>query len=174
MPTGWYTRRRTENRFLPESAQLYGQMAVEWLTWEAERTGLSVRHQVNGREKRNGKYRVDGRCSERRTAYQIQGCYYHCCPCTRQEVNAANGKSMSELLDETLDLRLPAKLCQGRRDMGMSVERRKKRCGRETVPRRRVSWSSSTIRAYDATSDIDRRASRYPVRYDRVLSSRTG
>ena len=53
MPMGWYTRRRFENDFRPESAQLYGQMASEWLTWESERTGLSIRHQTNGREKRD-------------------------------------------------------------------------------------------------------------------------
>ena len=28
MPMGWYTRRRFENDFQPESAQLYGQMAL--------------------------------------------------------------------------------------------------------------------------------------------------
>ena len=33
MPMGWYTRRREDNDFRPESAQLYGQMAAEWLTW---------------------------------------------------------------------------------------------------------------------------------------------
>ena len=50
MPMGWTRRRRREeNKFLPESAQRYGQVAAEWLTWEAERTGLSIRHQVNRR-----------------------------------------------------------------------------------------------------------------------------
>ena len=53
MPMGWYTRRRAENDFRPESAQLYGQMAAEWLTWESERTGCPIRHPINGREKRN-------------------------------------------------------------------------------------------------------------------------
>ena len=77
MPMGWYTRRRVENDFRPESAQLYGQMASEWLTWESERTGLSIRHQTNGREKRIGKHRVDGWCSETKTAYQFQGCFFH-------------------------------------------------------------------------------------------------
>ena len=33
MPIGWDTRRR---------AQLYGQMAAEWLTWESERTGHPI------------------------------------------------------------------------------------------------------------------------------------
>ena len=44
IPMGWYTRRREENDFRPESAQLYGQMAAEWLTWESERTGRVIRH----------------------------------------------------------------------------------------------------------------------------------
>ena len=76
MPMGWYTRRRVEKDFRPESAQLYGQMAAEWLTWESERTGLSIRHQINGREKRIGKHRVDGWCSETKTAYQFHGCFF--------------------------------------------------------------------------------------------------
>ena len=33
MPTGWYTRRREENKFRPQQAQPYGQMAAQWLTW---------------------------------------------------------------------------------------------------------------------------------------------
>ena len=39
MPTGWYMRRRAENGFRPQQAQPYGQMAVQWLTWESDRTG---------------------------------------------------------------------------------------------------------------------------------------
>ena len=59
MPTGWYTRRREENKFRPQQAQPYGQMAVQWLTWEAAKNGCTIRHQVNGREKRIGKLPVD-------------------------------------------------------------------------------------------------------------------
>ena len=76
-------------------------MAAEWLTWESERTGRPIRHQINGREKRIGKHRVDGWCSETKTAYQFQGCFFHGCPCTREEVNAVNGKPMAQLLAET-------------------------------------------------------------------------
>ena len=101
MPMGWYTRRREENEFRPESAQLHGQMAAEWLTWESERTGHSIRHQINGREKRIGNLPADGWCSQTNTAYQYHGCYYHGHPCTRQEVNAVNGKPMTQLLVET-------------------------------------------------------------------------
>ena len=101
MPMGWYTRRRAEKDFRPESAQLYGQMAGEWLTWESERTGRSIRHQINGREKRIGKHQVDGWCSETKTAYQFQGCFFHGCSCNREEVNAVNGKPMAQLLADT-------------------------------------------------------------------------
>ena len=101
MPTGWHRRRREQNAFRPESAQLHGQMAVEWLTWEAARTGRALRHQVNGREKRIGKLLVDGWCSETNTAYQFHGCFYHGHPCLGLETNAGNGKPMTQLLAET-------------------------------------------------------------------------
>ena len=101
MPMGWYTRRREENDFRPESAQLYGQMAAEWLTWESERTGRVIRHQINGREKRIGKLSVDGWCSETKTAYQFHGCFFRGHSCTGKEVNEVNGKPMAELLAET-------------------------------------------------------------------------
>ena len=101
MPTGWYTRRREDNVFRPESTQLYGQMASEWLTWESERSGRVIRHQINSREKRIGKLLVDGWCSETKTAYQYHGCFFHGHPCTRQEVNAVNRKPKAELLAET-------------------------------------------------------------------------
>ena len=101
MPMGWYTRRREDIDFRPESVQLYGQMAAEWLTWESERTGRVIRHQLNDREKRIGKLLVDGWCSETKTACQYHGCFFHGCPCSRQEVNAVNGKPMAERLAET-------------------------------------------------------------------------
>ena len=73
MPTGWYVRRREENQFRPQKAQPFGQMAVQWLTWESAKSGCAIRHQVNGREKRIGKRRVDGWCAETRTASQFHG-----------------------------------------------------------------------------------------------------
>ena len=103
MPTGWYTRRREENKFCPQQAQPYGQMAVQWLTWESAKSGCAIRHQVNGREKRIGKRRVDGWCAETRTAYQFHGCFWHGCPkCYDQnETNSVNGKTMAVLLEDT-------------------------------------------------------------------------
>ena len=103
MPTGWYVRRREENGFRPQQAQPFGQMAVQWLTWESAKSGCTIRHQVNGREKRIGKRRVDGWCAETRTAYQFHGCFWHGCPkCYDQnETNSVNGKTMAVLLEDT-------------------------------------------------------------------------
>ena len=103
MPTGWYVRRRAENGFHPQQAQPYGQMAVQWLTWESDRTGCTIRHQANGREKRTGKLPVDGWCAETRTAYQFHGCFWHGCPkCYDQnETNPKNNKTMATLLADT-------------------------------------------------------------------------
>ena len=103
MPTGWYTRRREEKQFRPQQAQPFGQMAVQWLTWESAKNGCAIRHQVNGREKRIGKLPVDGWCAEARTAYQFHGCFFHGCPkCYDQtETNSVNGKTMAELLENT-------------------------------------------------------------------------
>ena len=103
MPTGWYTRRREENKFRPQQAQPFGQMAVQWLTWESAKSGCAIRHQVNGREKRIGKRRVDGWCAETCTAYQFHGCFWHgCSKCYDQnETNSVNGKTMAVLLEDT-------------------------------------------------------------------------
>ena len=104
MPTGWYVRRRAENKFRPQQAQPYGQMAIQWLTRESDRTGCTIRHQGNGREKRIGKLPVDGWCAETRTAYQFQGCFWHGCPKCHtdpEETNPKNNKTMAELLANT-------------------------------------------------------------------------
>ena len=104
MPTGWYVRRRVENGFHPQQAQPYGQMAIQWLTSESERTGSTIRHQSNGREKRIGKLLVDGWCANTRTAYQFHGCYFHGCPKCHtdpEETNKLNGKTMATLLADT-------------------------------------------------------------------------
>ena len=78
-------------------------MAVQWLTWEAAKTGCAIRHQVNGREKRIGKLPVDGWCPATCTAYQFHGCFFHGCPkCYDQnETNSVNGNTMATLLENT-------------------------------------------------------------------------
>ena len=104
MPTGWYVRRREENGFRPQQAQPYGQMAVQWINCESDRTGCTIRHQGNGREKRIGKLPVDGWCAETRTAYQFHGCFWHGCPKCHtdpEETNPKNNKTMATLLADT-------------------------------------------------------------------------
>ena len=122
MPTVWYMRRRVESGFRPQQAQPYGQMAVQWLTWESDRTGYSIRHQVSGREKRIGKLPVDGWCAKTHTAYQFHGCYFHGCPkyYDENEMNSVNGKAMAELLANTkTPYGLPSTLCRRFRNVGM-------------------------------------------------------
>ena len=70
--------------------------------------------------------------------------------------------------------RLPTSLCQGRRDVGMRVERDEKRYDREKVSG--CCLSSATTRAVDddVTTDPDRRACRNRVRCDRVRRLRAG
>ena len=104
MPTGRYVRRREETGFRPQQAQPYGQMAIQWLTRESDRTGCTIRHQGNGHEKRIGKLPVDGWCAETRTAYQFHGCFWHGCPKCHtdpEETNPKNNKTMAELLANT-------------------------------------------------------------------------
>ena len=103
MLAGWYTRRREEKQFRPQQAQPFGQMAVQWLTWESAKNGCAIRHQFNGSEKRVGKLPVDGWCAKTHTAYQFHGCFFHGCPkCYDQnETNSVNGKTMARLLEKT-------------------------------------------------------------------------
>ena len=103
MPTEWYTRRREENKFRPQQAQPYGQMAAQWLTSVSFTTGRTIRHQSNGREKRVGKLLVDGWCANTRTAYQFHGCYFRGCrDCyDQEETNKLHGKTMAMLLEDT-------------------------------------------------------------------------
>ena len=93
MSMGWYTRRREEKDFRPNSAQLHGHLAPEWLTWESERTGHAIRHQINGREKRIGKLPVNGWCSQTNTAYQFHGCFLSRSPVHRSRGQRRQRKS---------------------------------------------------------------------------------
>ena len=132
MPMGWYKRRRVENDFRPESAQLYRQMAAEWLAWESERTGCPIRLQINGREKRIGKRQVDGWCSEPNTAYQFQGCFFSWLPVhTRRGEHRQRETHGATTRRDRKEHRLPTSLCQGRRAVGMRVERVETRSDRK-------------------------------------------
>ena len=54
-------------QFRPQKAQPFGLMAFQWLTWESSKSGCTIRHQVNGREKRIGKRRMGNDLSATRS-----------------------------------------------------------------------------------------------------------
>ena len=174
MPMGWYRRRRAENDFRPESAQLYGQMAAEWLTWEPERTGRPILHQINGREKRIGKRLVDGWCSETNTAYQFQGFFFMAARVPEKGERRQRETHGATTRRDPKEHRLPTSLCQGRQAVGMRVERDETRSGRKTVSGCCISPTSTRAVDDDVATDTERRACRNRVRYDRVRHLRTG
>ena len=78
-------------------------MTVQWLTCESAKNGCAILHQVNVREKRTGKFPVDGWCAKKRTAYQFHGCFFHGCPkfYDQNETNSVNCKTMVTMLEKT-------------------------------------------------------------------------
>ena len=150
MPTGWYVRRHAENGFHPQQAQPYGQMAIQWLTRESDRTGCTIRHQANGREKRIGKLPIDGWCAQTRTAYQFHGCFWHGCPKCHtdpEETNKLNGKTMAELLANT-----KAHTAYLRRHVKV-VEMWECQWKRERDPPRRQKWGMTQQQIITAVVD---------------------
>jgi len=72
MPTGSYTRRRSDTNFKPEHSR---RMADEWIAWEAVQRGIKIRNQLNDTEKRIGarKLPVDGFHGPSQTVFQFHG-----------------------------------------------------------------------------------------------------
>ena len=143
--------------------------------WEAERTGLSIRHQVNGREKRIGKLQVDGWCSTSKTAYPFHGCFYHSHPCLALEMNAVNGNPMANCSPRPERTPSTYVILSRRRAVGMRVETRdEKRSDREKVSGCCISATTPRAVDDDVATDPERRACRNRVRTDRVQRLRTG
>ena len=106
MPTGFYVRRKACNQFKPYYVDKWGQMALQWLEWEAYQGNVHIRHKYNGKEKRIGRRNlsVDGWCSTTNTVYQFHGCFWHGHSCMVQSgkmQNTIRGKTMIELRLET-------------------------------------------------------------------------
>ena len=70
--------------------------------------------------------------------------------------------------------RLPSSLCQGRRAVGMRVERDETRSGRKKVSGCCISPTPTRTVDDDIATDPKRRACRNRVRHDRVRHLRTG
>ena len=111
MPTSYFIRYKETNNFKPVVSRKYGHLAREWLEWLIFSENISIKHKFNGKEKRLGPRQlpVDGFCQQTKTVYQLQGCYWHghLCHLNRDKQrnfkveNLSNGKTMSELQDET-------------------------------------------------------------------------
>ena len=106
MPTGHFVRRKKEDGFKRQTPRRYERMAIEWLEWEAQKTGHHIRHQGNDKEKVIGQRRlpVDGYCKDTNTVYEFQGCLWHghrCWMTKDKTVNPINGKNLDELYKTT-------------------------------------------------------------------------
>ena len=103
MPTGLPIRRKAEENFAPKQSDVFGRMACEWLEWEAYQMDIKITHKYNGKEKRIGQRQlpVDGYCAQTNTCYQFHGDIWHGCECQGKKVHPKNGKSMTELREET-------------------------------------------------------------------------
>jgi hypothetical protein len=77
MPTGHFARRTLETEFKRETPRRYECIAIQWLEWEARQSGLYVQHHGNNKEKKIGKYPVDGFCKETNTIFQFDRCLFH-------------------------------------------------------------------------------------------------
>ncbi|XP_071847518.1 uncharacterized protein [Apostichopus japonicus] len=107
MPTGSFTRRKSDNGFKLSRTR---PISFEWLEWKAYVSDVKIRHAMNCSEKRIGLRRipVDGYCAETNTVLQFHGCYYHghnCHPTRGKSVNEKTGVPMKTLFENTREIR---------------------------------------------------------------------
>ncbi|KAL5019000.1 hypothetical protein ScPMuIL_004722, partial [Solemya velum] len=77
MPVGAFVRRRAEHGFKPELRDKY-MSAYHWMDYLSHTRGVCIQHYLNsGKEKRVGKFPVDGWIAHTNTILQFQGCYWH-------------------------------------------------------------------------------------------------
>lgn len=85
MPVGSFVRRRVESGFKPKKRDRYS-LAYDWLEWLNHIGQYKITHKLNSRkEKKVGRYPVDGYDKASNTVFQFQGSYWHghCCWLTR-------------------------------------------------------------------------------------------
>ena len=90
-----------ENGFNPTNQ--YSKKQIEWIQYTAEKEGVQIRHCLNGREFKIGKYKVDGYCEENRTVYEFHGCWFHgCVKCFKEKTfNPMKKQTMEQLRRKT-------------------------------------------------------------------------
>ena len=89
MPTGSPVVRRRINGFrrdvYSDNKAATSNAANSWLRHIEESQGIKLQTGYNGPEYRVGMYLVDGYCSDTRTIYEFDGCYYHGCLCLKKQ-----------------------------------------------------------------------------------------
>ena len=78
MPVGSFVRRSLNDEFKPRKRDKYV-LAYDWLDWLTHsRKYNKIIHKLNsGKERKIGRYPVDGFDQETNTVFQFQGCYWH-------------------------------------------------------------------------------------------------
>jgi hypothetical protein len=87
----------------------YSKSSIHWLEWMMRKKDITIRHALNGGEKKlvGTRYKLDGYCEATHTAWEYHGCAYHGCPVCfphdREEtMHPFTAQSMSELHALTL------------------------------------------------------------------------
>ena len=107
MPTSFFAVRKAENNFRRTVPCYRNTVAIEWLEYEARRSGVVIQHLGNDQEKLIGQKRlpVDGFCRQTNTVYEFHGCIWHGHECwmTKKHngVNPVNGKLYQKLREDT-------------------------------------------------------------------------
>jgi G:T-mismatch repair DNA endonuclease (very short patch repair protein) len=77
MPTGPFIRRYKKDGFKPHKRDHFLAM-FHWMDWISQQQKIDILHKQNtNREVRIGPYMVDGFCTETKTVFEFQGCFYH-------------------------------------------------------------------------------------------------
>ncbi|KAK3107046.1 hypothetical protein FSP39_005868 [Pinctada imbricata] len=80
------------------SRDRFSKISIVWLKWLMNLSvkanqPINIEHGENGRERRIGKYKVDGYCEMNKTAYEFLGCFYHGCKFCFPDANKVNPKT---------------------------------------------------------------------------------
>lgn len=77
MPVGSFVRRKVDDGFKPQKRDRYS-LAYDWLEWLNHSGQYKITHKLNsGKEKKIGRFPVDGYDEASNTVFQFQGCYWH-------------------------------------------------------------------------------------------------
>ena len=83
LPTGPYTKweLKEDNRFHPNKLRRshFEELVLEFL--QSKRPECSIQTQFNAKQKKLGRFAVDGFCSHCSTVFEAMGCFYHFCHC---------------------------------------------------------------------------------------------